>query len=111
MQHFQEDDACGIESMCGTAVIAYDTAYSMGHLIAARTCYGGPRSRVFFSVDIHIHHRWFKRIIERLVQRNYLFVHCIVKFTRGQFIFDKRRNVCNVIAKPQWCSEYQMHTS
>ena len=50
MQHFQEDDDCVIESMCGTAVIAYDTAYSMEHLIAARMCHGGPRY-------IHIHHR------------------------------------------------------
>ena len=54
MQHFQEDDDCGIESMCDTAVIAYDTAYSR---------HGGPRPRVRFSLDIHIHHRLFKRII------------------------------------------------
>ena len=46
IQHFQEDDDCGIESMCGTAVSAYDTAYSMGHLIAARMC----QSQEFFSL-------------------------------------------------------------
>ena len=68
MQYFQGDDDCGFEPMCGTVGIANGTAYSIGHLIAAHICYGGPGSG-FCSLDIQIHYWWFKKIVEKFSQR------------------------------------------
>ena len=51
MQYFQGNDGCGFEPMCGTAGIANGTTYSMGHLIAASICHGGP-GPVFFPLWI-----------------------------------------------------------
>ena len=42
MQYLQGDDGCGFEPMCETAGTANGTAYSIGHLIAASICHGGP---------------------------------------------------------------------
>ena len=42
MRYFQGDDGCGFEPMCDTAVIANGTTYSVGHMIAASICHGGP---------------------------------------------------------------------
>ena len=47
LQYFQGDDDCGFEPTCVTPGIANGTAYSIGHLIVAGTCYGGP-GLVFF---------------------------------------------------------------
>ena len=68
MQYFQGDDDCGFEPMCGSAGIANGTAYSIGHLIAASMSWCA-RARFFYSLDIQIHHWWFKRIVERFAQR------------------------------------------
>ena len=48
MQYFQGDNDCGLEPICVTPGIANGTAYSIGHLTVAGTCYGGPRP-FFFS--------------------------------------------------------------
>ena len=74
MQYFQGNDGCGFEPICGTAGIANGTAYSMGHLIAASICHGGPGPVFFSSLDIQIHHWWFKRSAERFAQRTIWFV-------------------------------------
>ena len=42
MQYFQGDNDCGLEPICVTPGIANGTAYSIGHLTVAGTCYGGP---------------------------------------------------------------------
>ena len=53
MQYFQGDNNCGFEPMCGTAGIANGTTYSIGHLIAASICHGGPGPG-FFAPWIYI---------------------------------------------------------
>ena len=60
MQYFQGDDGCGFEPICGTAGIANGTTDSIGRLIAASFCHGRLGPGFFCSVDIQIHHWWFK---------------------------------------------------
>ena len=48
MQYFQGDDDCGFEPICVTPGVANGTAYSIGHLTVAGTCYGGPGPFFFF---------------------------------------------------------------
>ena len=52
MQYFQGDNDCGLEPICVTPGIANGTAYSIGHLTVAGTCYGGP-GPFFFSPWIY----------------------------------------------------------
>ena len=42
LHYFQGDDGCHFEPMCGTAGIANGTEHSIGHLVAASICHGGP---------------------------------------------------------------------